>query len=132
MLFQRGKIRGLEQLDLCGFHMYSGTQCLNADAIAENYAIFMEIFRRVCSRHGVEPERLIFGSGMGIPYYDSDTAVDAALVGEKINAAVDAFKREPAFANTVSRSAASSTRRITRAEGHSGLLPAPYESGART
>ena len=93
-------IQDLSHVQLCGFHVYSGTQCLNADAIAENYAIFIEIFRRVCHRHGVTPERLIFGSGIGIPYYDSDAPVDLAVVGDTINPALDALKSESAFTAT--------------------------------
>jgi diaminopimelate decarboxylase len=90
-------IRALPHLDLCGFHIYSGTQCLNADAIAENYAIFIEIFSRVCYRHGVKPERLIFGSGIGIPYYDNEVPVDLAAIAERTNPALDALKSDATF-----------------------------------
>lgn len=91
-------IGALPHLDLCGLHIYSGTQCLNAEAIAENYAIFIEIFSRVCYRHGVKPERLIFGSGIGIPYYDNEIPVDLAAVAEKTNPALDALKNQSIFA----------------------------------
>jgi diaminopimelate decarboxylase len=90
-------IRELSHLELCGFHIYSGTQCLNAEAIAENYGIFIEIFRRVCYRHGVKPERLIFGSGIGIPYYDNEVPVDLAAIAEKTNPALDALKSDSTF-----------------------------------
>jgi diaminopimelate decarboxylase len=92
-----GTIRELPHLELCGFHMYSGTQCLDAGAIAENYAIFIEIFRRVCYRHGVQPARLIFGSGIGIPYYDNEGPVDLAAVAERTNPALDALKSDSTF-----------------------------------
>lgn len=91
-------IRELSHLELCGFHIYSGTQCLNADAVAENYAIFVEIFSRACHRHGVQPQRLIFGSGIGIPYYDNEIPVDLAAIAEKTNPALDALKSDSTFA----------------------------------
>jgi diaminopimelate decarboxylase len=93
-------VRGMPHLDLRGFHIFSGTQCLDAEAIAENYGIFVEIFRRVCRAHKLRPEKLIFGSGLGIPYHENDVAVDVAAVAERANPALDALMREPAFAET--------------------------------
>ena len=93
-------IQRLAHVELCGFHSYSGTQCLKAEAIVENYAIFIELFQRVCRTHGVEPQRLIFGAGIGVPYYESDTAVELAAIAAPTNAAVDAFKSDARFART--------------------------------
>ncbi|MFI5364214.1 MAG: type III PLP-dependent enzyme [Candidatus Binatia bacterium] len=93
-------IQRLPHLDLCGFHIYSGTQCLKAEAIAENYEIFIDVFKRVCQAHAVKPRRLIFGSGLGIPYYENDSAVDLAAVAAKANVAVDAFKADRVFSST--------------------------------
>ena len=94
------RIRELPGLDLCGFHIYSGTQCLKAEAIIENYENFIAIFERVCRTHGLEPRRLIFGSGIGIPYYDNDASVDLSAIGVKINPALDALRNAPRFAAT--------------------------------
>lgn len=93
-------IRGLAHLDLRGFHVYSGTQCLDAGAIAENYEIFIELFQRVCSAHEISPERLVFGSGIGIPYFDNETAVDLHAVAGRINPALDELKRSSRFSTT--------------------------------
>lgn len=92
-------IRAMAHLDLCGFHIYSGTQCLDAGAIAENYEIFIELFHRVCSAHDLEPKRLVFGSGIGIPYFDNETAVDLHAVADRVNPALDELKRHPRFCN---------------------------------
>src|SRR5262249_35325034 len=40
------EIKALPHLRLSGFHIYSGTQCLKPDALAENYEIFVDIFQR--------------------------------------------------------------------------------------
>lgn len=90
----------LVSLDLCGFHIYSGTQCLKADAIVENYEIFIEIFRRVCREHKIIPKKLIFGSGLGIPYYESDAPLDLTSIAERVNPALDGLANECAFAET--------------------------------
>ena len=93
-------VRGLSHLALRGFHIYSGTQCLNTEAIAENYEIFIEIFKRVCYAHNLRPEKLIFGSGIGIPYHENEVAVDVAAVAERANPALDALKSDRVFAAT--------------------------------
>jgi diaminopimelate decarboxylase len=90
-------IESFAHLDLCGFHIYSGTQCLNAEAVAENYGIFIDVFKRVCRTRNVSPHRLIFGSGIGIPYFDTDTPVDLTAIAERTNPVIDAFKQDPLF-----------------------------------
>src|SRR5262249_31735370 len=92
------EIKRLPHLRLAGFHIYSGTQCLKTDALAENYEIFLDIFRRFSEAHDVTPEKLIFGSGIGIPYHDGDHSVDLAPVAERINPQLAALQREPRFA----------------------------------
>ena len=92
-------ITSLPHLSLCGLHIYSGTQCLHPEAIVENFRIFIELFRRVCHAHDVRPQILIFGSGIGIPYYESDAPVDVDAVAAAINPDLDALRSEPRFAS---------------------------------
>jgi diaminopimelate decarboxylase len=78
------QIRAFDHLDLRGFHIYSGTQCLNARSIVENYSIFAELFRSVAEDHGLAVRKLIFGSGLGIPYHEGDEPLDLAEVGRGV------------------------------------------------
>lgn len=93
------EIRRLPGLVFEGFHIYSGTQCLKADAIAENYAIFLDIFRRAADTHDLTPSKLIFGSGLGIRYHDDDAPVDLVRLAEQTVPRLRAFKKEPRFAH---------------------------------
>ncbi len=93
-------IRRLANLDLVGLHIYSGTQCLKPEAIVDNYQIFIDIFGRVCNAHGVSPQRLVFGSGIGIPYHEGDQPVDLAAVAEMINPRLDTLKSGRLFSKT--------------------------------
>ncbi len=93
------EILGLEHLKIVGFHIYSGTQCLKADSIAENYEIFIELFQRMCQSHDLKPSKLVFGAGIGIPYYENDEAADLSQVAARINPQLDALKADPKFAN---------------------------------
>jgi len=90
-------ILALPNLNVVGFHIYSGTQCLRADAIRQNYQIFMETFATVCEAHDVTPEKLTFGSGLGIPYHDSDKPLEFDKVTSGVNEDLDAFKARPRF-----------------------------------
>jgi len=93
-------VAGLTRLELTGFHIYSGTQCLNAAAIVENYAIFVDLFRRACHTHGLRPRTLIFGAGLGIPYHETDVPLDLGAVAAKTNPLLDDLTRDAAFAAT--------------------------------
>ena len=91
------EIAGLPGLDLTGFHIYSGTNCLDAEAIAENFAIFAGLFRMAQAISGIAPRRLIFGSGFGIPYLPDETELDHARLPGLINPVVDALRAEAPF-----------------------------------
>ena len=90
-------IQALPGLNLIGFHIYSGTNSLKPEAIAENYAIFIALFRK-CSEHArIVPRKLIFGSGFGVPYIDSDQPLDVDALAELVMPMIDEFKQHPRF-----------------------------------
>lgn len=74
----------LRHLSIVGFHAYSGTQCLKADAIAENWLNFMRLFEMASEHLDIVPERLVFGSGLGIRYHEGDSAVDLEAVAQRV------------------------------------------------
>lgn len=90
----------LEWLDVTGFHIYAGTQGLKADAAVENYASFLDIFKTVCRRHGIVPDKLIFGSGLGVPYHPSDVAIELERVGTQTVALFETLRGERRFRET--------------------------------
>ena len=93
-------VQGLGHLRLIGFHIYSGTNSLNPEAIAENFQIFADIFRRACGHADLAPEKLIFGSGFGLSYGGKDAPLDLEAVAALANPIIDALKSEPRFAGT--------------------------------
>ena len=90
----------LANLDLIGLHIYSGTQSLVPGAICENYRNFIEIFREVCTRYDLAPQKLVFGAGLGVPYFENDKALDLAQVAGGITGELDALRAEPRFASS--------------------------------
>lgn len=87
----------LANLEVEGFHIYSGTQCLAVAPVVENWCNFLRLFRALCARHRIEPKRLVLGSGLGIPYHAEQEPIDLPAVGEAVNAKLDALMEEPGF-----------------------------------
>ena len=95
-----GQILALPHLRVVGFHIYSGTQCLKPEAICENYRIFIATFRDICEALDLRPQKLVFGSGLGIPYHLGDVGLDLATVTEGIGPDLDELRALPRFAGT--------------------------------
>ncbi len=91
------EIARIAGVDLRGFHVFSGTNALDAGAIGENFAILAELFTRFAERHGLEPERLIFGSGMGVPFLDDHQPLDLVEVASHVNPVIDALLARPSM-----------------------------------
>lgn len=94
------EIARLQNLSLVGLHIYSGTQCLRPAAICENWRIFIGVFRDVCSSLNVSPVKLVFGSGLGIPYHHGDVPLNLSEIASEIGPDLDAFRAEPRFSST--------------------------------
>lgn len=91
------RILALGHLRVIGFHIYSGTQCLKPEAICENYRIFVQTFRSVCSDFNLTPHKLVFGSGLGIPYHPGDRGLDLAQVAEGIAPDLERLRADARF-----------------------------------
>jgi len=93
-------IAALPNLQIAGMHIYAGTQCLKPEAICENYRNFIDIFRQIYDSDLPSPEKLVFGSGLGIPYHEGDTPLDLSAVVTGISEELDALRSTPRFAGT--------------------------------
>jgi diaminopimelate decarboxylase len=81
-------------LDFEGFHIYCGSQNLNADAIAEaqqqSYALALRLARHAPSA----VLSLNLGGGFGIPYFAGEQALDLAPVASALGRIADAAASE--------------------------------------
>jgi diaminopimelate decarboxylase len=93
-------VRGLSQLRLVGFHIYSGTNSLSEQALVANFGIFCELFVRFTGLFEIEPEVLIFGSGFGIPYYPDQRPLDASAMLPQVTALIHTLREQPAMRRT--------------------------------
>jgi diaminopimelate decarboxylase len=67
-----------------GFHIFAGSQALDADAIADTQAQALALAAQLTRDSGVALSHCNLGGGMGIPYFPGDKPVDVALVGERL------------------------------------------------
>jgi diaminopimelate decarboxylase len=93
-------LAALSNLDLAGFHIYSGSNSLSLEGLAENFAILTDIFRRAVAHWGGRLRKLVFGAGFGVPYLPDDEELDIAALAEQVLPRIADLRREPAFAAT--------------------------------
>jgi diaminopimelate decarboxylase len=90
-------LKTLPGLRIRGCHIYSGTQCLDADALVEHFAICCELFRQCATRHALTPHVLVFGSGFGIPYYPGQQALDLGSLAARVQLVLDDLLQDDRF-----------------------------------
>jgi diaminopimelate decarboxylase len=64
-----------------GFHIYAGSQALDAQAIIAMQAQTLALAAELSDAAGVPPPHVNLGGGFGIPYFPGDTALDLNAVG---------------------------------------------------
>jgi diaminopimelate decarboxylase len=80
-------------LDFHGFHIFSGSQNLRADAIKEAQEKTIELALRLAA-HAPSPVRLLnIGGGFGIPYFPGERPLDIAAVGTNLARLVDGTRQ---------------------------------------
>jgi diaminopimelate decarboxylase len=67
-----------------GFHIFAGSQALDAEAIADTQAQALALAAELAQASGVALPHCNLGGGLGIPYFPGDTPLDLTLVGERL------------------------------------------------
>jgi diaminopimelate decarboxylase len=76
-------------VDMLGFHIFAGSQNLQAEILCEAQRRTVELVLRL-ARHCRQPVRYVnLGGGFGIPYFEKDVPLDLAAVGGNLAALVD-------------------------------------------
>jgi diaminopimelate decarboxylase len=74
--------------DWRGFHIYAGSQALDAEAIIAMQAQTIALAAQLADAAGAPPPHVNLGGGFGIPYFPGDTAVDLTAVGAALGQAL--------------------------------------------
>ncbi|MEO9066465.1 MAG: pyridoxal-dependent decarboxylase, exosortase A system-associated [Burkholderiaceae bacterium] len=75
-----------------GFHIFSGSQNLRADAIIEAQTKALELAARLSAFAPGPVRTLNIGGGFGIPYFPGESRFDLAAVGEHLHRLVEEAK----------------------------------------
>jgi diaminopimelate decarboxylase len=75
-------------LEVLGFHIFSGSQSLKAEAIVQAQAQTIELALRLAAASPHPVRILNLGGGFGIPYFPGEQALDLAPIGEALAAAL--------------------------------------------
>ncbi|HEY6814307.1 MAG TPA: pyridoxal-dependent decarboxylase, exosortase A system-associated [Croceibacterium sp.] len=67
-----------------GLHIFTGSQALDAAAIAETQANVLDLAARLTAEIGTALPHLNMGGGFGIPYFHGDTPLDLAAIGRAL------------------------------------------------
>lgn len=67
-----------------GFHIFAGSQALDAAAIIETQGHTLDLAARLAEEAGVALPKCNLGGGFGIPYFPGDQALDLQAVGQAL------------------------------------------------
>lgn len=70
--------------DWRGFHIFAGSQALDAEAIVAMQAQTLSLAAELSQAIGTAPPRVNLGGGLGIPYFPGDASVDIDVVGDAL------------------------------------------------
>ena len=72
-------------LNVRGVHLYTATQILDDEILANQYSRGIEIARRVATRLNNPLQTLDFGGGFGIPYFEHDNELETGNLREALD-----------------------------------------------
>ncbi|KQU62284.1 diaminopimelate decarboxylase [Sphingomonas sp. Leaf339] len=84
--------------DWRGFHIYAGSQALDAGAVAETQAATVTLAARLADEAGAPPPLVNLGGGFGVPYFAGDRPLDIEMIGSRL--ADTLAKRPTVLANS--------------------------------
>lgn len=76
-----------------GFHIFAGSQALDADAIADTQRQTLELAARLAEESGAALPHCNLGGGIGIPYFPGDVPADLPRIGAAL---AERFEHLPA------------------------------------
>ena len=71
-------------LDFLGFHVFAGSQNLNAEILCEAQRKTVELILALAEKAPAPVRYVNLGGGFGIPYFDKDVPLDLAAIGANL------------------------------------------------
>lgn len=87
-------------LELCGIHLFTGTQILDAAILLGQYRHGLGLARRVAARLGHPLKTLDFGGGLGVPYFPHEQELNLAALKQGLETLCAEIDADSSFAGT--------------------------------
>jgi diaminopimelate decarboxylase len=87
-------LSGCGHCRFAGIHVYAGTQCLDAGALADNFRNTIRLARSAARDFGVTTGRVNFGGGFGVAMHENQAALDEESVCRSIGASYSEYLKE--------------------------------------
>ncbi|SER75162.1 diaminopimelate decarboxylase [Nitrosomonas sp. Nm51] len=84
---------GRLDLNFIGFHIFSGSQNLKAEAIQETQKKTLQLGLKLAENAPTPVRMLNIGGGFGIPYFPGEKALDIQAIGQNLNDLLPSFKQ---------------------------------------
>ena len=77
--------------DWRGFHIFTGSQSLDADSLIDTQGKVLDLADRLASEVGQSCPKLNMGGGFGIPYFHGDEPLDIGRIGDALGKRIAAL-----------------------------------------
>lgn len=91
---------GLAMVDLCGIHVYSGTQFLDKERILENFNYILDLGVRFSYILQRPPSMINFGGGFGVPFCENDPVMNEQELVADLSVFFEKARQIPSFYDT--------------------------------
>ena len=81
-------------MNFVGFHIFSGAQVLQADALIEAQKKTFALAKQLADLAGTPIKTLNIGGGFGIPYFPGDASLEVTLVMEHLGGLMDEYRED--------------------------------------
>jgi diaminopimelate decarboxylase len=88
------------ELEISGIHLFTGTQILDFEILLSQYRRGIEIARRATKVLNGPLKTLDFGGGLGIPYFQHESDLDAGRLREGLETLIATVRGDPFFTGT--------------------------------
>jgi len=83
------RLEAIAGIAIAGFHILSGTGCLDHNALSETFDYNIALASKVDDKLRTPSSHVVLGAGFGIPYGPDDMEVDLTAVGERFSASIE-------------------------------------------
>jgi len=82
-----------ENMELYGFHIYSGSQNLNEQALMESHRQIFQLTSDLIEKYQLKIKQLNIGGGFGIPYFSNEKNLDIKVIAKNLSQLISTFKQ---------------------------------------